>query len=65
MTCSRTRKKRQFPTAYKIKTINRIEWGEGVLPAASEPGLSRKSLDDWVKGPTADGPDGLNWKHGP
>ncbi|WP_454649074.1 transposase [Bradyrhizobium liaoningense] len=55
-------KKRQFPTAYKIKAIKR---GEGVLPVAREFGISRKSLHDWIKAWKADGPDGLNRKPGP
>ena len=58
-------KKRQFPTAYKIKAIKRVERGEGVLPVARELGISRKSLHDWVKAWKADGPDGLNRKPGP
>lgn len=58
-------KKRQFPTAYKIKAIKRIERGEGVLPVARELGISRKSLHDWIKAWKADGPDGLNRKPGP
>ncbi|NEU95308.1 helix-turn-helix domain-containing protein [Bradyrhizobium uaiense] len=55
-------KKRQFPTAYKIKAIER---GEGVLPVARELGISRKSLHDWVKAWKTEGPDGLNRKPGP
>ena len=55
-------KKRQFPTAHKIKAIER---GEGVLPVARELGISRKSLHDWIKAWNADGPDGLNRKPGP
>ena len=58
-------KKCQFPTAYKIKAIKRVERGEGVLPVARELGISRKSLHDWVKAWKADGPDGLNRKPGP
>ena len=58
-------KKRQFPTAYKIKAIKRVERGEGVLPVARELGISRQSLHDWVKAWKADGPDGLNRKPGP
>ena len=58
-------KKRQFPTAYKIKAIKRVERGEGVLPVARELGISRKSLHDWVKALKAYGPDGLNRKPGP
>ena len=59
------RKKRQFPTAYKLKAIKRVERGEGVLPVARELGISRKILHDWVKAWHADGPDGLNRKLGP
>ena len=58
-------KKRQFPTAYKLKAIKRVERGEGVLPVARELGISRKILHDWVKAWHADGPDGLNRKPGP
>ena len=32
-------KKRQFPTAYKLKAIKRVERGEGVLPVARELGI--------------------------
>ena len=56
---------RQFPTAYKIKAIKRVERGEGVLPVARELGISRKILHDWIKAWKADGPDGLNRKRGP
>ena len=58
-------KKRQFPTAYKLKAIKRVERGEGVLPVARELGISRKILHDWIKAWNADGPDGLNRKPGP
>ncbi|WP_311977158.1 helix-turn-helix domain-containing protein [Bradyrhizobium diversitatis] len=58
-------KKRQFPTAYKLKAIKRVERGEGVLPVARELGISRKILHDWIKAWKADGPDGLNRKPGP
>jgi transposase len=58
-------KKRQFPTAYKLKAIKRIERGEGVLPVARELGISRKILHDWIKAWKAYGPDGLNRKPGP
>ena len=37
-------KNRQFPTAYKLKAIKRVERGEGVLPVARELGISRKIL---------------------
>jgi len=30
-------KNRQFPTAYKLKAIKRVERGEGVLPVAQYP----------------------------
>ena len=56
---------RQFPTAYKIKAIKRVERGEGVLPVARELGISRKILHDWIKAWKAHGPDGLNRKRGP
>jgi transposase len=58
-------KKRQFPTAYKLKAIKRVERGEGVLPVARELGISRKILHDWIKAWKAHGPDGLNRKPGP
>ncbi|MBR1132494.1 helix-turn-helix domain-containing protein [Bradyrhizobium iriomotense] len=58
-------KKRQFPTAYKLKAIKRVERGEGVLPVARELGISRKILHDWIKAWNAAGPDGLNRKPGP
>jgi transposase-like protein len=58
-------KNRQFPTAYKIKAIKRVERGDGVLPVARELGISRKILHDWIKAWKADGPDGLNRKRGP
>jgi transposase len=56
---------RQFPTAYKLKAIKRVERGEGVLPVARELGISRKILHDWIKAWKAHGPDGLNRKPGP
>jgi len=58
-------KNRQFPTAYKIKAIKRVETGDGVLPVARELGFCRKLLHDWIKEWKADGPDGLNRKRGP
>lgn len=58
-------KSRQFPTAYKLKAIKRVERGEGVLPVARELGISRKILHDWIKAWKAHGPDGLNRKRGP
>jgi transposase len=58
-------KNRQFPTAYKLKAIKRVERGEGVLPVARELGISRKILHDWIKAWKAHGPEGLNRKPGP
>lgn len=58
-------KSRQYPTAYKLKAIKRVERGEGVLPVARELGISRKLLHDWVKAWKAHGPEGLNRKPGP
>jgi transposase len=58
-------KNRQFPTAYKLKAIKRVERGEGVLPVARELGISRKLLHDWIKAWKAHGPEGLNRKRGP
>ncbi|MGY8705106.1 helix-turn-helix domain-containing protein [Bradyrhizobium sp. 18BD] len=50
-------KNRQFPTAYKLKAIKRVERGEGVLPVARELGISRKILHDWIKAWKAHGPE--------
>jgi transposase len=58
-------KNRQFPTAYKLKAIKRVERGEGVLPVARELGISRKILHDWIKAWKAHGPEGLNRKRVP
>ena len=58
-------KSRQYPTAYKLKAIKRVERGEGVLPVARELGISRKILHDWIKAWKAYGPEGLNRKPGP
>jgi len=58
-------KTRRFPTGYKLKTIKRVERGEGVLPVARELGISCKILHDWIKAWKAHGPDGLNRKPGP
>jgi transposase len=58
-------KNRQFPTAFKLKAIKRVERGEGVLPVARELELSRKVLHDWIKAWKAHGPEGLNRKPGP
>jgi transposase len=58
-------KNRQFPTAYKLKAITRVERGEGVLPVARDLGIARKLLHDWIKAWKAHGPEGLNRKRGP
>ncbi|WP_315777381.1 MULTISPECIES: transposase [unclassified Bradyrhizobium] len=58
-------KTRQFPTAYKLKAIKRVERGEGVLPVARDLGIARKLLHDWIKAWKAHGPEGLNRKGGP
>ncbi|WP_315705343.1 MULTISPECIES: helix-turn-helix domain-containing protein [unclassified Bradyrhizobium] len=58
-------KTRQFPTAYKLKAIKRVERGEGVLPVARDLGVARKLLHDWIKVWKAHGPEGLNRKRGP
>jgi transposase len=58
-------KNRQFPTAFKLKAIKRVERGDGVLPVARELGISRKILHDWLKAWKAHGPEGLNRKPGP
>lgn len=55
---------RQFPTAYKLKAIRRVERGEGVLPVARELGIARKLLHEWIKAWKAHRPDGLNRKPG-
>jgi transposase-like protein len=34
-------KSRQFPTALKLKVIERAEQGEGILPVARKLGISR------------------------
>jgi transposase-like protein len=58
-------KNRQFPTAFKLKAIKRVERGDGVLPVARELGISRKILHDWIKAWRAHGPEGLNRRPGP
>jgi transposase len=58
-------KKRQFPMAFKLKAIKRVERGDGVLPVARELGISRKILHDWIKAWKAHGPEGLNRRPGP
>jgi transposase len=58
-------KSRQYPTAYKVKAIKRVERGEGVLPVARELGISRKLLHDWIKAWKVHGPEGLNRRPGP
>lgn len=55
----------QYPTAFKIKAIKRVERGEGVLPVALDLGVTRKALHDWIRAWNAMGVDGLNRKRGP
>jgi transposase len=55
----------QYPTAFKLKAIKRVERGEGVLPVARDLGVTRKALHDWVRAYKAFGPEGLNRKRGP
>jgi transposase len=55
----------QYPTAFKLKAIKRVERGEGVSPVARELGLTRKALHDWLRAYKAFGPEGLNRKRGP
>jgi transposase len=55
----------QYPTAFKLKAIRRVELGEGVLPVARDLGVTRKALHDWIKSYKAMGPEGLNRKRGP
>ena len=55
----------QYPTAFKVKAIKRVERGEGVLPVARDLGVTRKALHDWIRAYKADGPEGLNRKRGP
>ena len=55
----------QYPTAFKLKAIKRVERGEGVLPVARDLGVTRKALHDWIGAYKAHGPEGLNRKRGP
>lgn len=55
----------QYPLAFKLKAIKRVERGEGVLPVARDLGVTRKALHDWMRAYKAFGPDGLNRKRGP
>lgn len=55
----------QYPVAFKLKAIKRVERGEGVLPVARDLGVTRKALHDWVRAYKAFGPEGLNRKRGP
>lgn len=55
----------QYPTAFKLKAIKRVERGEGVLPVALDLGVTRKALHDWLRAYKAFGPEGLNRKRGP
>lgn len=55
----------QYPTAFKLKAIRRVERGEGVLPVARDLGVTRKALHDWIRAFKTFGPEGLNRKRGP
>jgi transposase len=55
----------QYPTAFKVKVIKRVERGEGVLPVARDLGVTRKVVHDWIRAYKAFGPEGLNRKRGP
>ncbi len=55
----------QYPTAFKVKAVKRVERGEGVLPVARDLGVTRKALHGWVRAYKAHGPEGLNRKRGP
>ena len=55
----------QYPAAFKIKAIKRVERGEGVSPVARDLGVTRKAVHDWVRAYKAFGPEGLNRKRGP
>lgn len=55
----------QYPVAFKVKAIKRVERGEGVSPVARDLGVTRKALHDWVRAYKAFGPEGLNRKRGP
>jgi transposase-like protein len=55
----------QYPTAFKLKAIRRVELGEGVSPVARDLGVTRKALHDWLRAYKAFGPEGLNRKRGP
>lgn len=55
----------QYPVAFKLKAIKRVELGEGVSPVARDLGVTRKALHDWVRAFKAFGPEGLNRKRGP
>jgi transposase len=55
----------QYPTAFKLKAIKRVERGEGVLPVARDLGVTRKALHDWMRAYKSFGPEGLNRKRGP
>ena len=55
----------QYPTAFKIKAIKRVERGGGVWPVARDLGVTRKALYDWIKAFRTYGTEGLNRKRGP
>jgi transposase len=55
----------QYPLAFKVKAIKRVERGEGVWPVARDLGVTRKALHGWIRAFKAHGPEGLNRKRGP
>jgi transposase len=55
----------QYPVAFKVKAIKRVERGDGVSAVARDLGVTRKALHDWMRAYKAMGPEGLNRKRGP
>ncbi len=55
----------QYPLAFKVKAIKRVERGEGVWPVARDLGVTRKALHGWIRAFKVHGPEGLNRKRGP
>jgi transposase len=55
----------QYPVAFKLKAIKRVQRGEGASPVARDLGVTRKALHDWLRAFKAFGPEGLNRKRGP
>ena len=55
----------QYPAAFKLKAIKRVERGEGVSAVARDLDVTRKALHDWLRAYKQLGPEGLNRKRGP